>query len=237
VARSKPRGGDCGHRWRNGKFCDPARRHSTGVCRAAARGFKEPDHASARKRQGRCAHGSVGRQVRAALRLSVETTQRRVRQQPGSFVAHPMKQQTLAMAADTGFKQFRRPRSGTWSQHDGKSHALAGAVHGGAAVRPQGDGGRPLVGLERMLRMLFMQHWFKEVEEAFEEALYDSASLRSFVDIDLGRVRVPDGTTLLKFRRLLKKHLLPIREDVFPAVCRKSIDEDCLFRLIELWWV
>jgi IS5 family transposase len=45
-------------------------------------------------------------------------------------------------------------------------------------------------------------------DEACEEALYDSASLRSFVGIDLGRERVPDGTTLLKFRRLLEQHQL-----------------------------
>lgn len=30
----------------------------------------------------------------------------------------------------------------------------------------------------------------------------DSAALRRFVGIDLGCERVPDGTTLLKFRRL-----------------------------------
>jgi IS5 family transposase len=36
----------------------------------------------------------------------------------------------------------------------------------------------------------------------------DSAALRRFVGIDLGRERVPDGTTLLKFRRLLETHEL-----------------------------
>jgi transposase, IS5 family len=56
--------------------------------------------------------------------------------------------------------------------------------------------------------MLFVQHWFNLADEACEEALYDSASLRAFVGIDLGRERVPDGTTLLKFRRLLEKHKL-----------------------------
>lgn len=41
---------------------------------------------------------------------------------------------------------------------------------------------------------------------ACEEAQLDSTALRSFVGIDLGRERAPDGTTLLKFRRLLEKH-------------------------------
>ncbi len=58
------------------------------------------------------------------------------------------------------------------------------------------------------MRMLFVQHWFNLADEACEEALYDSASLRSFVGIDLGRERVPDGTTLLRFRRLLEQHQL-----------------------------
>ena len=43
---------------------------------------------------------------------------------------------------------------------------------------------------------------------ACEEALYDSASLRHFVGIDLGREPVPDATTLLKFRRLLNDNKL-----------------------------
>jgi IS5 family transposase len=59
-----------------------------------------------------------------------------------------------------------------------------------------------------MLRMYFVQHWFNLADEACEEALLDSTALRRFVGIDLGRERVPGGTTLLKFRRLLEKHEL-----------------------------
>ena len=54
-----------------------------------------------------------------------------------------------------------------------------------------------------MLRMYFVQHWFNLADEACEEALLDSTALRRFVGIDLGRERVPDSTTLLKFRRKL----------------------------------
>ncbi len=54
-----------------------------------------------------------------------------------------------------------------------------------------------------MLRIHFIQHCFNFADLACEEALYDSASLRRFVGIDLGREPVPDATTLLKFRRLL----------------------------------
>src|SRR5271167_1995263 len=43
---------------------------------------------------------------------------------------------------------------------------------------------------------------------AVEEALYDSAVLRQFVGIDLGREPVPDETTVCKFRHLLEEHRL-----------------------------
>jgi IS5 family transposase len=73
---------------------------------------------------------------------------------------------------------------------------------------PKAGNGRPPVGLERMLRMYFVQHWFNLADQACEEALYDSANLRRFVGIDLGREPVPDATTLLRFRRLLESNKL-----------------------------
>jgi IS5 family transposase len=51
-----------------------------------------------------------------------------------------------------------------------------------------------------------------------EEALYDSASLRAFVGIDLGREPVPDATSLLRFRHLIEKHRLG--EAIFAEVGR-----------------
>jgi len=120
-----------------------------------------------------------------------------------------MKQQTLAMAADQGFEQYRRrtKRDVFLSNMDKivPWQELCSVVQ---PFYPKGEGGRPAIGLERMMRMLFVQHWFNLADEACEEALYDIASLRRFVGIDLGRERVPDGTTLLKFRRLLEQHKL-----------------------------
>lgn len=76
-------------------------------------------------------------------------------------------------------------------------------------VYPKGEGaGRPTVGLERMLRIYFLQQWFNLSDPAVEEALYDSASMRQFVSIDLGREAAPDETTVCKFRHLLEKHRL-----------------------------
>ena len=68
-----------------------------------------------------------------------------------------------------------------------------------------GNGRRPL-GVERMLRMYFLQQWFNLSDPAVEEALYDSPLMREFVGIDLGREAVPDETTVCKFRHLLEEH-------------------------------
>jgi len=73
---------------------------------------------------------------------------------------------------------------------------------------PKAGGGRPPVGLERMLRIYFLQQWFNLSDPAVEEALYDSAVMRGFVGIDLGREPVPDETTVCKFRHLLEEHQL-----------------------------
>jgi IS5 family transposase len=73
---------------------------------------------------------------------------------------------------------------------------------------PKGERGRPPVGLERMLRVYFLQQWYGLADEALEDALYDSQALREFARIDLAAEGVPDATTLLKFRRLLETHNL-----------------------------
>ena len=71
---------------------------------------------------------------------------------------------------------------------------------------PKGERGRPPVGLERMLRVYFLQQWYGLADEALEDALYDSQALQQFARLDLGAEGVPDATTLLKFRRLLETH-------------------------------
>jgi len=73
---------------------------------------------------------------------------------------------------------------------------------------PKPGNGRPPVGVERMLRMYFLQHWFNLSDPAVEEALYDSQAMRRFVGIDLGREPVPDETTVCRFRHLLEEHVL-----------------------------
>jgi IS5 family transposase len=74
---------------------------------------------------------------------------------------------------------------------------------------PKAEGaGRPPIGIERMLRIHFLQHWFNLSDPAVEEALYDSRAMRNFVGIDLGKEPAPDETTTCKFRHILEAHNL-----------------------------
>ena len=128
-----------------------------------------------------------------------------------------MKQQTLAMAADQSFQNYRKP-----TRRDVFLETMEAIVPWAALCEviephyPKAGNGRPPIGLERMLRIHFIQHWFNLADLACEEALYDSASLRSFVGIDLGREPVPDSTTITKFRKLLSDNKLG--EELFAQV-------------------
>jgi transposase, IS5 family len=73
--------------------------------------------------------------------------------------------------------------------------------------KPEGAGRRP-IGIERMLRIYFLQHWFNLSDPAAEEALYDSRAMRQFVGVDLGNEPAPDETTICKFRHLMERHNL-----------------------------
>lgn len=120
-----------------------------------------------------------------------------------------MKQQTLAMAADQTFENYRKP-----TRRDEFLKTMETVVPWSVLCEviephyPKAGNGRPPIGLERMLRIHFIQHWFNLADLSCEEALYDSASLRRFVGIDLGREPVPDATTILKFRKLLNENKL-----------------------------
>jgi len=73
---------------------------------------------------------------------------------------------------------------------------------------PKRGSGRPPLGLEKMLRIYFLQQWFDLSDPGAEEAMYDSESMRRFVGIELGEDVIPDESTILKFRHLLEKHSL-----------------------------
>jgi transposase, IS5 family len=93
---------------------------------------------------------------------------------------------------------------------------------------PKGERGRPPIGIERMLRMYIVQQCFGLADEATEDAVYDSQSIRTFVGIDLSREGAPDATTLLHFRRLLEKH--DLTRAIFEAIKGHLADQGLLLR-------
>jgi IS5 family transposase len=74
-----------------------------------------------------------------------------------------------------------------------------------APFYPKAGNGRPPIGLERRLRIFFLQHWFNSSDSGAEEALDESRSMCRFVGIDLGKESVPEESTICKCRQLLKK--------------------------------
>ena len=81
---------------------------------------------------------------------------------------------------------------------------------------PSGKRGRPVKGIEKMLRMYLLQVWFNLSDEGIEDAIYDSYAFRKFMGINFVDEQVPDATTLLKFRHLLEKNHLG--EQMFKAI-------------------
>ena len=69
---------------------------------------------------------------------------------------------------------------------------------------PSGKRGRPPREIEQMLRMLLLQVWFNLSDEGVEDAIYDSYAMKTFMGLNFAAgERVPDATTLCKFRKLM----------------------------------
>jgi len=81
---------------------------------------------------------------------------------------------------------------------------------------PKAGQGRQPLGLEKMLRIYFLQQWFNLSDPQAEEAIYDSESMRRFARVELGDEVVPDESTILRFRHLLEQHGLT--HGIFDAV-------------------
>jgi IS5 family transposase len=93
---------------------------------------------------------------------------------------------------------------------------------------PKGRRGRPPIGIERMLRIYFLQQWYALGDEALEDTLYDSQAMRTFAGVDLSVEAVPDATTLLKFRHLLEEH--DLTRQIFAEVSALLSERKLLMR-------
>jgi IS5 family transposase len=73
---------------------------------------------------------------------------------------------------------------------------------------PKGKTGRPPFAIATMLRIHFLQQWFGLSDPAMEEALFDVPLYREFAQLPGGISRLPDESTILRFRHLLEAHEL-----------------------------
>ena len=71
----------------------------------------------------------------------------------------------------------------------------------------EGRMGRPPFALQTMLRLHFVQQWFNLSDQAMEEALFDVPLYREFAGLD-AHGRLPDESTILRFRHRLERHKL-----------------------------
>ena len=76
-----------------------------------------------------------------------------------------------------------------------------------APYYPEGRTGRPPFALETMLRTHFLQQWLSLSDPAMEEAFFDVPLYREFAQLDANG-RMPDESTILRFRHRLEKHKL-----------------------------
>ena len=76
-----------------------------------------------------------------------------------------------------------------------------------APYYPEGRTGRPPFSLETMLRIHFMQQWFTLSDPGMEEAFFDTPLLREFAQLE-EFARLPDESTILRFRHRLEKYKL-----------------------------
>ena len=114
-----------------------------------------------------------------------------------------MKQATLGLNLTT-----KRTRKRDFLDEMNRVVPWAALVELVAPFAPDGRRGRPPFSVETMLRVHFMQQWFTLSDPAMEEALHDTPLLREFAGLDNWTSRLPDETTILRFRHLLEKHKL-----------------------------
>ena len=78
------------------------------------------------------------------------------------------------------------------------------------------DTGRPAYDLLLMVKIYCLQQWYRLADLSVEEAIYDRRSFGNFLELDLMSVRVPDETTVMRFRHFLEENNLT--EQVFNLI-------------------
>jgi len=93
---------------------------------------------------------------------------------------------------------------------------------------PAGNSGRPPFATEMMLRIHLLQQFFGHSDPAMEEALHDIPLYREFAKLDAGITRLPDESTILRFRHMLEQNDLGAQ--ILAAVNAKLIDRGLMLK-------
>jgi len=94
---------------------------------------------------------------------------------------------------------------------------------------PAGKTGRPAFASEVILRIHLLQQFFGHSDPAIEEALHDIPLYQEFAHLDAGVSRLPDESTILRFRHMLKAHGLG--QQILATVNAKLIDRGLMLRM------
>ena len=93
---------------------------------------------------------------------------------------------------------------------------------------PAGKTGRPPFATEVMLRIHLLQQFFGHSDPAMEEALHDIPLYQEFAHLDAGMTRLPDESTILRFRHMLEAHGLG--QQILATVNAKLIDRGLMLK-------
>ena len=97
-----------------------------------------------------------------------------------------------------------------------------------APYAPAGKNGRPPFATEVMLRIHLLQQFFGHSDPTMEEALHDIPLYQEFAHLDAGMSRLPDETTILRFRHMLEAHGLG--QQILATVNAKLIDRGLMLK-------
>jgi len=134
-----------------------------------------------------------------------------------------MKQTTLNL--DLSLKKTRKRAFLEQMEHVVPWAALVDLI---APHYPQGSNGRPPFSLESMLRIHFMQQWFSLSDPGMEEAFFDVPLYREFARFE-DYARLPDESTILRFRHRLEQHQLA--EQILTTVNQLLIQQGLLLKV------
>ena len=134
-----------------------------------------------------------------------------------------MKQSTLNL--DLNLKRTRKREFLEQMEHVVPWAALVKLI---APHYPKGTNGRPPFPLETMLRIHFMQQWFSLSDPGMEEAFFDVPLYREFAQLE-DYARLPDESTILRFRHRLEQHQLA--EQILATVNQLLIQQGLLLKV------